>query len=144
MGGASGPWSWFIGQAFVPLFFQHRYSQADAEDADAASTSNYEFYAAPGSAGVTKGHMFTVLKFQRALDNVLCHVLLVDSEGSDEEARATFPGSRYFDYKLFAVAKMQSQILMIRPSDTNCTTLNAVLDDIQNVEWVLGLEVGKT
>ena len=143
--------------------FRHRYRQDDAEDADAASTSNYEFHAADGDHGVTKGHMFTVLKYRRARDNVLCHILLVDSEGSSDEARKKSPGTK-FDYKLFGVARMQSQILMIRPNKLNVASDNAllkdqtvvlenktakqilptdVLDDIRNVEFILSLKVGK-
>ena len=137
--------------------------QGDAEDADAASTSNYEFPAANLTKGVTKGHMFTVLNFRRARDNVLCHILLVDSEGSGDEERKASPGTK-FDYKLYALARMQSQILMIRPTHLNSAHENAiledqsivlqskstkrilpidVLDDIENVEFILSLAVGK-
>lgn len=97
----------------------HRYEQ-NADDLDAAATFDTDdeeedaaatFYF---SRDLTKGPWFTVLKYKRARDNVLCHVLLVVSEGSDGLAR-TQSRSSTFDDKLFAVAKMQSQILMLHP-----------------------------
>lgn len=132
----------------------HRYQQGDAKDAHDAST--FHFSTKGGSDGHTEGQWFTVLKYQRA-DGVRCNVLLVDSEGSGDKKRGD--NRRKLSYKLFTVARMQSQVLIIRPPGWNDCNFDNDLSDrkevadttqwwngcssTENVQYLLSFYVGK-
>lgn len=101
--------------------FYHRYRQDNSEDADAANT--FKFSAKGGMRTHTEGQWFTVLKFRRARDNLLCHILLVDTEGTGSINR-----QRAMDDKLFFVARMESQILMFRDTDVGGNDTAMILE----------------
>lgn len=101
-------YNWYYLLFSTPARYQNNYPQ------NAAAAENFQFSTSDGLARHTKGEWFTVLQFHRARDNVLCNILLVDSEGTGDMLRDEnfHPGGTAFSAMLFALASMQAQVLM--------------------------------
>ena len=65
----------------LSYFVREWYRLDPAEALWASEVEDFEFSTSAGDDMHTRGQWFTVLKYRRARDNVLCHVVVIDSEG---------------------------------------------------------------
>lgn len=89
-----------------------------ADPATRSAASKFEFDTANGAVPCTAGQWFTVLQYRRARDNMLCNILLVDSEGTGGKRAA---GSQ-FDSKLLFISQMEANIVLLRPTGLRGTS----------------------